>query len=164
MRRFPVRIATILLALTVTGATLASCTPEAAVAPTTDIEHTSFAAALGVDLTKMTRTASGLYYQDVVAGSGLMVSSGYHVTVHYTLYLTNGTVVQTSTGTTPLGFTVGANPAQVIAGFNEGMIGMKVGGTRKMVIPPSLGYGAADNGSIPANSILVFSVQLLSIP
>ncbi|HVZ47363.1 MAG TPA: FKBP-type peptidyl-prolyl cis-trans isomerase [Gemmatimonadaceae bacterium] len=162
--RLPLRTVSAALTFAITLAGLASCTPEQALAPAVDIEHTSFAASLGVDLSKMTKTSSGMYYQDGPVGVGTTVVSGYHVTVHYTLYLTNGTVVQTSVGGAPFGFTVGANPLQVIAGFNEGMIGMKVGGTRKMVIPASLGYGAVDNGSIPANSVLVFSVQLISVP
>src|SRR5690242_7606439 len=106
---------------------LASCTPEAPLAPATDIEHTVFATSLGIDLTKMTKTASGLYYQDGPVGTGTTVISGYHVTLHYTLYLSNGSVVQSSVGGAPFAFTVGASPRQVIAGFDEGMLGMKVG-------------------------------------
>ena len=143
---------------------VASCTPEIEVAPVTDIEHTTFASSLGVNLAQMTKTASGMYYLDTPAGTGTTVLSGFHVTLHYTLYLANGTLIQTSVGSTPLQFTVGANPKQVIAGFDEGMIGMKVGGTRKMVIPPSIGYGAVETNGIPANSILVFTVQLVSVP
>ncbi len=142
----------------------ASCTPELPVAPATNIEDTQFASSLGIDLAKMTRTASGLYYQDTQAGSGIAVAAGYHVTLHYTLYLANGITIQTSVGKAPLQFTVGANPKQVIAGFDEGMIGMRVGGTRKMIIPPELAYGADGTDAIPGNAILVYTVQLLSIP
>lgn len=158
--RFPLRSTSILLAF----AAVTSCTPEAPVAPATDIEHTTFATSLGVDLTRMTKTASGLYYQDGPVGTGTTVASGVHVTVHYTLYLTNGAVVQTSVGGAPFVFTVGTTPRQVIAGFDEGMIGMKVGGTRKLVIPPNLGYGSVQYNNIPPNSVLIFSVQLISVP
>jgi FKBP-type peptidyl-prolyl cis-trans isomerase len=142
----------------------ASCTPELPVAPATDIQNTTFASSLGIDLTKMTKTSSGLYYQDTQVGSGTTVIAGYHVTVHYTLYLPNGVTVETSVGKSPLQFTVGANPRQVIAGFDEGMVGMRVGGTRKLIIPPELGYGAVETNGIPANSILVYTVQLISVP
>ncbi len=142
----------------------ASCTPELPVAPATDIQNTTFASSLGIDLSKMTKTSSGLYYQDTQVGTGTTVVSGYHVTVHYTLYLANGVTVETSIGKSPLQFTVGANPRQVIAGFDEGMLGMRVGGTRKLIIPPELGYGAVETGGIPPNSILVYTVQLVSVP
>lgn len=158
--RFPRRSVPIALALTV----LASCTPEAPLAPAADIEHTVFATSLGIDLAAMTKTASGLYFQDGTVGGGTTVISGYHVTVHYTLYLANGTVVQTSVGGAPFGFTVGTTPPQVIAGFDEGLLGMKAGGTRKLVIPPALGYGAVQVQSIPPNSVLIYSIQLLSVP
>lgn len=154
----PVFIAAALLALA------AFCTPELPVAPATNIQNTTFASSLGIDLSKMTKTSTGLYYQDTQVGTGTVVMTGYHVTVHYTLYLTNGVTVETSIGKSPLQFTVGANPRQVIAGFDEGMVGMRVGGTRKLVIPPELGYGAVATGSIPANSILVYTVQLVSVP
>ena len=61
-----------------------------------------------------------------------------------------------------LTFQVGATPPQVIAGFDEGMIGMKVGGRRQLVIPPNLAYGATGNGSIPPNATLVFTVDLVA--
>jgi len=141
---------------------LASCTPEASTAPAVDITAVTFASSLGITLSAMTKTASGLYYQDTQAGTGVTAVSGNHLTMHYTGYLTNGSTFDTSIGKTPFGFTLGSG--QVIAGWDEGVAGMKVGGTRKLVIPPSLGYGPTTVGSIPANSILVFTVQLVSIP
>ncbi|MBM4194578.1 MAG: FKBP-type peptidyl-prolyl cis-trans isomerase [Gemmatimonadetes bacterium] len=110
----------------------------------------------------MTKTPSGLYYQDVPAGSGTTAVSGNRVTVHYTGFLTSGSTFDSSVGKTPFSFTIGRG--EVIAGWDEGIQGMKVGGTRKLVIPPTLGYGAAGAGAIPSNAILVFNVQLLSIP
>ncbi|MCX5754741.1 MAG: FKBP-type peptidyl-prolyl cis-trans isomerase [Gemmatimonadetes bacterium] len=141
---------------------LSSCTPEMATAPAVDPAAATYAAALGVNLASMTKTASGLYYQDVPPGTGTAAVSGNHVTVHYTGYLTNGSTFDTSIGKTPFGFTLGQGA--VIAGWDEGVVGMKIGGTRKLVIPAALAYGAGSVGSIPANSILVFNVQLISIP
>ena len=143
-------------------AVLAACTPEASTAPAVDITVVTFASSLGITLSAMTKTASGLYYQDTQAGTGVTAVSGNHLTMHYTGYLTNGSTFDTSIGKTPFGFTLGSG--QVIAGWDEGVAGMKVGGTRKLVIPPSLGYGPTAVGSRPANSILVFTVQLVSIP
>lgn len=141
---------------------LASCTLEPPVAPAPDIEHAVFASSLGVNLSLMTKTADGLYYQDVTAGNGAVAASSNHVTVHYTGYLTNGSVFDTSTGGQPRQFTLGTNT--VIKGWEEGIPGMRVGGTRKLVIPASLAYGGGSTARIPANSILVFSVTLISIP
>ena len=151
-------IATAALAVTA----LTSCTLEAPTAAAVDISTVTFASSLGITLSAMTKTASGLYYQDTPAGTGAAAASGNHVTVNYTGYLTNGTSFDTSIGKSPFGFTLGQN--QVIAGWEEGVAGMKVGGTRKLVVPPSLGYGASSVGAIPANSILVFTIQLISVP
>jgi FKBP-type peptidyl-prolyl cis-trans isomerase FkpA len=140
----------------------ASCTPEAIVAPAVPVEQTTFASALGVNLANMTKTSSGLYYQDTPAGTGATAASGNHVTVHYTGYLPNGTTIDTSIGKTAFGFNLGTG--SVIKGWDEGMVGMRVGGTRKLVIPAELGYGGAAVGPIPANSVLVFQIQLISIP
>ncbi|MGH7653637.1 MAG: FKBP-type peptidyl-prolyl cis-trans isomerase [Gemmatimonadaceae bacterium] len=128
----------------------------------TDITKATFASSLGIDLSAMTRTSDGVYYQDSPAGTGASPVPQAQVTVNYTGYLTNGSVFDTSVGKTPFKFTFGVG--QVIAGWDEGLLGMKVGGTRTLVIPPSLGYGANANGPIPANSILVFTVTLVSVP
>jgi FKBP-type peptidyl-prolyl cis-trans isomerase len=120
------------------------------------IESATFAPALGVNLAGSTKTASGLYYRDITVGTGTTVTAGKAVSVKYTGNLINGS--QFDAGTFPL--TVGAGT--VIKGWDEGLVGMKVGGKRQLIIPPSLGYGSRDNGPIPANSILVFSVEVLS--
>ncbi len=146
----------------VTAIALASCTPEAPVGPIADITNVTFAASLGVNLSNMTKTASGLYYQDTPAGTGNTAVSGNRLTVHYTGNLINGSTFDSSVGKAPFAFTLGGG--NVIKGWDEGLAGMKVGGTRKLVIPPALAYGAIANGAIPASSILVFMVQLISIP
>ena len=155
------RVARILAAVAV-GIAFTACTPEAPVAPAPTIEETTFASSLNITLSSMTKTTSGLYYQDTQAGGGVAAANGNQLTVHYTGYLSNGTSFDTSIGKSPFPFTLGAGA--VIKGWDEGLVGVKVGGTRKLVIPPSLGYGASAQPSIPANSILVFTVQLVSIP
>lgn len=104
-----------------------------------------------------------LEMQDVTVGTGAEAVAGKTVTVNYTGKLTDGTVFDSSLnpGRTPFSFTLGAG--QVIQGWDMGVAGMKVGGTRILVIPASLGYGAQANGPIPANSTLIFEVQLLSV-
>jgi len=107
-------------------------------------------------------TASGLQYEELQVGTGATAKSGDSVTVNYTGWLTNGTKFDSSIdrGQT-FDFTIGAG--NVITGWDEGVQGMKVGGTRLLVIPPTLGYGSAAQGSIPANSTLIFEVQLVAI-
>ena len=105
---------------------------------------------------------------DLVVGAGAEAVSGSAVTVHYTGWLYNaerpdqkGAVFDTSEGRAPLAFTLGQG--QVIAGWDQGLVGMKVGGKRRLVIPPSLGYGGARRGPIPPNATLVFDVELLEV-
>jgi peptidylprolyl isomerase len=124
------------------------------------IETESFAPALNVNLPASTRTVTGLYYRQLApsTASGVPVTAvnGQRVSVRYTGWLANGR--QFDSGTFP--FTLGAR--QVIAGWDQGIAGMRVGEQRQLIIPPSLGYGAAGNGPIPGNAVLVFNVELLS--
>ncbi len=99
---------------------------------------------------------------DEKTGTGPAVKSGDTITVNYTGSLANGKVFDTSVGRQPFTTKIGAG--QVIKGWDEGLIGMKVGGKRKLVIPPNLGYGARGAGSaIPPNATLTFEIELLSI-
>jgi len=104
-----------------------------------------------------------LEMQDTVVGTGATAVAGKQVTVNYVGELTDGTVFDSSLnpGRTPFTFTLGAG--QVIQGWDMGVAGMKVGGKRILVIPASLGYGAQAVGPIPANSTLIFQVELLSV-
>ena len=121
-----------------------------------------FAGQLGVNVAAMTRTGSGLLYQDLAAGTGDASAAGRDVTVHYTGWLPDGTKFDSSRDRNqPFAFRLGAR--RVIAGWDEGVAGMRVGGVRKLVIPPALGYGARATGPIPANSTLVFDVELLGV-
>lgn len=108
-------------------------------------------------------TQDGLIIQDIVIGSGQEVKSGDSVTVHYLGTLENGTKFDSSYDrNTP--FTTQIGVGQVIKGWDEGIVGMKVGGKRKLTIPPTLGYGQQGAGeSIPPNSTLIFEVELLGI-
>ncbi len=105
--------------------------------------------------------SGGLVVQDEVVGTGAEAQPGDVVTVNYTGKLDNGTVFDTSVGRAPFQFTLGV--AQVIPGWDQGVAGMKVGGKRVLIIPPSLGYGSQDYGPIPANSTLTFEIDLLSV-
>jgi FKBP-type peptidyl-prolyl cis-trans isomerase len=108
-------------------------------------------------------TASGLVIEEIIEGSGAEAAAGRHVTVHYTGWLTDGTKFDSSKDRSePFDFPLGAR--HVIAGWDEGVQGMKIGGTRKLTIPPQLGYGARGAGGvIPPNATLVFEVELLGI-
>ena len=108
-------------------------------------------------------TASGLVYEEIVVGEGEVATAGHHVTVHYTGWLTNGTKFDSSKDRNDP-FVFGLGQGQVIRGWDEGVAGMKVGGTRKLTIPPELGYGTRGAGGvIPPNATLVFEVELLGV-
>jgi FKBP-type peptidyl-prolyl cis-trans isomerase FkpA len=118
----------------------------------------------------MTTTASGLQYDDTTPGTGAEAAAGQRVSVHYTGWLHDPTAANgrgkkfdsSKDRGDPFRFQLGAG--QVIAGWDEGVQGMKVGGTRVLLIPSDLGYGARGaGGAIPPNATLVFEVDLLSV-
>jgi FKBP-type peptidyl-prolyl cis-trans isomerase len=103
---------------------------------------------------------------DLTVGSGKVVAAGNTVSTNYTLWLYDpagtdkkGSQIQTGA----YSFVVGANPPQAIAGVDQGVVGMAVGGKRRLIIPPSLGYGSAGNSGIPGNATLVFEVEVLNV-
>ena len=113
----------------------------------------------------LTTTASGLQYEDTVLGTGAIAKAGQQVQVHYTGWLFNDGVQGAKFDSSkdrgqPFAFGLGAG--QVIKGWDEGVQGMSVGGTRRLVIPAALGYGARGaGGAIPPNATLLFDVDFL---
>ena len=115
----------------------------------------------------MITTDSGLQYEDTTAGSGAEARAGQYVTVHYTGWLYNdgakGAKFDSSKDRNDP-FQFGLGQGMVIRGWDEGVQGMKIGGTRVLVIPPQLGYGARGAGGvIPPNATLMFEVELLGV-
>jgi len=108
-------------------------------------------------------TASGLKYEELVIGEGATAAAGQTVVVHYTGWLEDGAKFDSSKDrNTPFDFSLGAG--QVIKGWDEGVSGMKIGGTRKLTIPSDLGYGAQGAGGvIPPHATLIFEVELLEL-
>jgi FKBP-type peptidyl-prolyl cis-trans isomerase len=104
-----------------------------------------------------------LKIEDITVGTGAEAVAGKKAIVHYTGYLTNGTVFDSSVNRgQPFGFNLGAG--EVIKGWDEGVTGMKVGGKRKLTIPPDMAYGEAGAGGvIPPNATLVFDVELVDV-
>lgn len=108
-------------------------------------------------------TASGLQIEELTVGTGAVAEAGQNVSVHYTGWLTDGTKFDSSKDRNDP-FQFGLGQRQVIAGWDEGVQGMLIGGVRKLTIPPELGYGARGAGGvIPPNATLVFEVELLGI-
>ena len=132
-------------------------------APVVPIEETTFAASLNVDLTKSTKSATGLYTRDLTVGTGAAATSTSLVTVYYAGYLANGQLFDSRTSpSSPFSVQLGPN-ANVIKGWNEGVVGMKVGGIRQLIIPSELAYGPFGSSAIPPNAVLVFTVELVSV-
>ena len=142
------------------GVTLADRAPAAPAAPA---EPTHAPAPAPGKEKKMNTTESGLQYEDMVIGDGPSPTAGRAVTVHYTGTLTDGTKFDSSRDRNqPFTFVIGVG--QVIKGWDEGVMSMKVGGRRKLTIPASLGYGASGAGGvIPPNATLIFDVELLGV-
>jgi len=127
-----------------------------------DPAKVTYASKLGVDLGAMQKSATGLYTQDVVVGTGAVAAAAKTVTVHYTGWFPDGTTFDTSRGGTPISFVLGTHA--VIAGWDEGLMGMKVGGQRRLVIPSKLGYGSDGYpGAIPPDAVLIFDTELVGV-
>jgi len=127
------------------------------------------ALAAGCSDSPTSATVSAPFSQtDIIVGTGDEAVTGGSITVNYTGWLYDATkpdfkglVFDSSLGKTPFSFTLGSN--QVIQGWEQGVPGMKVGGTRRLIIPPSLGYGSTRSGPIAPNATLLFDIQLVSV-
>ncbi len=117
---------------------------------------------MGSNFFSMPQAQTNLVVQDQTVGQGVAAQSGDTIVVNYTGKLADGTVFDTTVGRGPLQpFVLGAG--QVIPGWDQGLVGMKVGGTRTLIIPPQLAYGSQGVGPIPPNATLTFEVQLVSV-
>lgn len=114
-----------------------------------------------IDSSMMLRTGTGLQFRDLTIGTGPIVTDGQFVSVYYIGQLLNGREFDaTLPPREPIRFQVGAR--RVIRGWDEGLVGMRVGGRRQLIIPPSLGYGSRPTGSIPPGSTLVFTIEIVA--
>jgi len=121
-----------------------------------------FLFACTMNKTTIPQNVTEMQIQTLKEGTDPAVKAGDNISVHYTGTFTDGTEFDSSRGHgTPFHFTAGGG--QVIQGWDEGVIGMKVGEVRQLIIPPSLGYGENDYGPIPGGSTLVFEFELLEI-
>lgn len=122
------------------------------------ISNSAIAPSLGVNLAEYTRTADGLYYRDLEVGTGDAAVASSRVTVAYRLFLSTGAQVDSSGG---LPIQLARDP--IIPGWKLGIPGMRVGGSRILVVPPALGYDWREAGAVPPNSTLLFRIQLLKV-
>lgn len=164
MRRF-FRSAT--AGLAIAGALLATAcenpVPPSSL-PEPDPATATYAPSLNINIASFTRTSSGLFYLDRATGSGRAVALNDTVSVHYTLYRhSDGQKLDSSRDPGRSALRTRVSNENLIAGFTEGLVGMRVGGQRILLVRPSLGYGPLGNGQITGQDILVFDVQVLSI-
>lgn len=148
----------LLLALAVVTASVAvACSDNTPFAP--NVATANYAPSLGVDIANSVRTASGLYYRDITVGAGTLVPDATSKTVatQYQGFLRSGVAFDSGS------FSFVTGTGAVIDGYDEGVRGMRVGGVRQLIIPPSLGYGSSGSGSIPGNSILIFNVRVTNV-
>ena len=122
------------------------------------IEDTKFAPQLNIDLSAMHRTDEGVYYQDLVMGHGAQLEPGDSIAFHYTVWLADGTQVETSTGGDPASVRVGVG--RLLVGLEVGVPGIREGGKRKIIVPYDLAYGSFSVGIVPPYANLVFDLEL----
>ena len=129
----------------------------AGLGPPSDPATENFASSLNVNVATMTKTPDGLYYRDIINGTGPALTKDTTVQVNYSAYLADGTLFDSGNG-------VSFQTNALVPGFREGLMGMRVGGRRQLVVPSSLGYGATGSPpNVPRQATLVFVVDLLAI-
>lgn len=129
--------------------------------PPNDPAQLFFAPDLEVDLSQFEPTSSGLYVQDLSIGDGPIVRRTSRVWIEYVGWLPDGTVFDGNLGQDPYAIRLGGN--EVIRGWNEGIVGMRRGGVRRLVVRPRLAYGSSRRGRIPAGSTLIFYIELIDV-
>ncbi|MEQ9569265.1 MAG: FKBP-type peptidyl-prolyl cis-trans isomerase [Longimicrobiales bacterium] len=138
-------------------ATLTAC---ASGPPAPGPDEVTYAPETEVDLSRMERTSSGLYIEEISEGVGKNAVRGDRVRIHFIGWLPDGTLVDSSLAGEPYEFELGSD--EVIRGWNQGIVGMKVGGRRRLVIRPGLGYGPRGRAPrVPPDAVLIFEIQLL---
>ena len=138
--------------------TQATPTPAGAQGDASEIGRTTFDPSLGIHLDSMSRRPTGLYVQDLVTGNGAVAARGRSVVVRYKGWLPTGKQFDAGEITVTLG------QNKTIRAWEEGLLGMRVGGKRKLVVPPYLAYGNKAQGDlIPPNSVLIFEMEALSV-
>lgn len=134
---------------------------EVEIARTADPASVEFDEALGVDLGASEKTESGLYVQQLESGEGPVSAPGDSLWVHYSGWLPTGSLFDSSKDRDPLAMQLGVTG--LIDGWTEGVTGMQQGESRRLVIPPDLGYGPSGRGHIPPHSVLIFEVELVKL-
>lgn len=125
--------------------------------------NTTALSASDINIADIPANVTELMGKEITVGTGAEAKAGDTVTVHYIGMLTNGQVFDASANHGDEGFTFPLGAQKVIKGWDQGVVGMKVGGKRELIIPASLAYGSQAMGSIPANSTLVFAIQLVNV-
>jgi FKBP-type peptidyl-prolyl cis-trans isomerase len=142
---------------------LAACGPKEPVVISNtpaSIAEAHFADSLGIDIEKFDTNAAGLYWRDLTVGEGPVVQAGQMVTVNYDGRFPDGRQFDASALGDPIRFAIGVR--RVIDGWDQGVVGMRVGGKRQLIIPPALGYGPGGSPPvIPPNATLVFTVEVV---
>ena len=152
--RLAIRLVLAMVAVIVAG----GCATTAG--PPPDPALLTYAPDTGVDLSRMEETSSGLYIEDIEEGVGKNAMRGDRIRIHFISWLPDGTLVDSTLAGEAYHFELGSD--EVIRGWNQGVIGMKVGGRRRLVIRPGLAYGARGRSPrVPPNAVLVFEIQLI---
>jgi FKBP-type peptidyl-prolyl cis-trans isomerase len=124
--------------------------------PATD----SYAASLGINMSQFTKLSDDILYRDLSVGTGTVAAPGMTIRVTYTGWLPNGNEFESNEGESPFQFTLGTG--LVVQGWDQGIVGMRAGGKRRLLIGSGAGYGRTGKGDIPPNTTMIFDITLLS--